>query len=83
MPPVTIRRAGPEHAADIRHLLAVQLGEHGIAIGGEALSAAIGTAKSLGGRSARWRVWSRNQSPRKVWIPPSWLGMSRIRKLPK
>ena len=41
MPPVTIRRAGPEHAADIRHLLAVQLGEHGIAIGGEALSAAI------------------------------------------
>jgi GNAT superfamily N-acetyltransferase len=38
---VTIRRAGPERAADIRRLLAVQLAEHGIAIGGEALSAAV------------------------------------------
>jgi GNAT superfamily N-acetyltransferase len=38
---VIIRRAGPEHAADIRRLLAVQLDEHGIAIGGEALSVAV------------------------------------------
>ena len=41
MSPVIIRRAGPEHAADIRRLLAVQLTEHGIALGGEALSAAV------------------------------------------
>lgn len=41
MTPVIIRRAGPEHAADIRRLLAVQLAEHGIALGGEKLAAAI------------------------------------------
>jgi GNAT superfamily N-acetyltransferase len=38
---LVVRRAGPEHAADIRRLLAVQLGEHGIAIGGDALTNAI------------------------------------------
>lgn len=36
-----IRRAGPEHAADIRRLLAAQLGEHGIGIGSGALADAI------------------------------------------
>ena len=41
MPSVIIRRAGPEHGADIRRLLAVQLAEHGIGIGVDELRKAI------------------------------------------
>lgn len=37
----TIRRAGPEHAADIRRLLAVQLADHHIRIGADELADAI------------------------------------------
>ncbi|MBL8201244.1 MAG: GNAT family N-acetyltransferase [Chromatiales bacterium] len=41
MSSLAIRRAGPEHAADIRRLLAVQLGGHGIAITDDGLASAI------------------------------------------
>ena len=38
---VCIRRAGPEHAADICRLLAVQLAEHHVDISGEALASSV------------------------------------------
>ena len=38
---VSIRRAGPEHAADICRLLAVQLAEHHVDISGEALASSV------------------------------------------
>ena len=41
MPTTLIRRAGPEHAADICRLLAVQLAEHRVAISSDALATAV------------------------------------------
>jgi GNAT superfamily N-acetyltransferase len=41
MSAVLVRRAGPGDAADIRRLLAAQLGEHGITLSDDALAVAI------------------------------------------
>jgi len=41
MSPITIRRAGPEHAVEVTRLLAAQLAEHDIAISADRLAGAI------------------------------------------